>query len=84
MGIVQLGDTEVKLYLEMVETITQQPCAAFNFEFLWTSKPPEEIKKNFSKVFEKLRVDIPSYGQPRGLSLHEEDLMSLSQPLRKI
>ena len=39
LGIVQLGDTEVKLYLEMVETITQQPCAAFNFQFIWTSKP---------------------------------------------
>ena len=67
----------------MVETITQQPCAAFNFEFLWTRKLPEEIKKNFSKVFEELRVDIPSYGQPRGLSLHNEDLMSLSQASQK-
>ena len=83
LGIVQLGDTEVKLYLEMIETITQQPCAAFNFQFVWTSKLPEEIKKNFSKVFEELRVDIPSYGQPRGLSLHNEDLMSLSQASQK-
>ena len=35
LGIVQLGDTVVKLYLEMIETIKQQPCAAFNFEFLF-------------------------------------------------
>ena len=83
LGIVQLGDTEAKLYLEMVETITQQPCAAFNFQFVWTSKPPEEVKKNFSKVYAELRVDIPSYGQPRGLSLQKENVMSLSQASQK-
>ncbi len=71
------------LYLEMVETITQQPCAAFNFQFVWTSKPPEEVKKNFSKVNEELRVDIPSYGQPRGLSLQKENVMSLAQASQK-
>ncbi len=83
MGIVQLGDTEVKLYLEMIETITEQPCAAFNFQFLWEGNPPEIMKKNFSKVFEELRVDIPSYGQPRGLSLQKEDLFYLSQASKK-
>ncbi len=83
LGIVQFGNTEVKLYLEMIETITQQPCAAFNFQFLWTSNPPEGMKKNFSKVAEELRVDIPSYGQPRGLSLQNEELISLSQASQK-
>ena len=83
VGIVKLGDTEVKLYLEMIETITQQPCAAFNFKFLWTRKPSMEVKKIFSKVFEYLKVDIPSYGQTRGLSLEKEPLISLSQASQK-
>ena len=83
LGIVQLGDTEVKLYLEMIETITQQPVAAFNFQFLWTIKPSVEVKQNFSKVFEDLKVDIPSYGQTRGLSLEKEPLLSLSQASQK-
>ena len=83
MGIVKIGDTEVKLYLEMVETITQQPCAAFNFQFLWTNKPSVKVKKNFSKVFEDLKVDIPSYGQTKGLSLEKESLISLSQASQK-
>ena len=83
MGIVEIRDSEVKLYLEMIETITQQPCAAFNFQFLWTSNPPEGMKKNFSKVAEELRVDIPSYGQPRGLSLKNEELISLSEASQK-
>ncbi len=83
VGIVKLGDTEVKLYLEMIETITQQPCAAFNFHFLWTRKPSVEVKKNFSEVFEGLKVDIPSYGQTRGLSLEKEPLISLSQASQK-
>ena len=83
MGIVELGDVEVKLYLEMIETITNRPCAAFNFQFLWTSNPLEGMKKNFPRVSEELRVDIPSYGQPRGLSLEKEDLISLSQASKK-
>ena len=83
MGIVKIGDTEVNLYLEMIETITQQPCAAFNFQFLWTIKPSAELKKNFSKVFEDLKVDIPSYGQTKGLSLDKEPLISLSQASQK-
>ena len=83
MGIVKIGDTEVKLYLEMIETITRQPCAAFNFQFLWTSKPSKEVKKNFSKVFEELKVDIPSYGQTKGLSLEKEPLISFSQASQK-
>ena len=83
MGIVKIGDTEVKLYLEMIETITQQPCAAFNFQFLWTNKPSVKVKKNFSKVFEDLKVDIPSYGQTKGLSLEKESLISLSQASQK-
>ena len=82
-GIVEFGDTEVKLYLEMIETITQQPVAAFNFQFLWTIKPSVEVKQNFSKVFEDLKVDIPSYGQKRGLSLEKEPLLSLSQASQK-
>ena len=82
-GIVEFGDTEVKLYLEMIETITQQPVAAFNFQFLWTIKPSVEVKQNFSKVFEDLKVDIPSYGQTRGLSLEKEPLLSLSQASQK-
>ena len=82
-GIVEFGDTEVKLYLEMIETITQQPVAAFNFQFLWTIKPSVEVKQNFSKVFEDLKVDIPSYGQARGLSLEKEPLLSLSQASQK-
>ena len=83
MGIVKIGDTDVKLYLEMIETITQQPCAAFNFQFLWTNKPSVKVKKNFSKVFEDLKVDIPSYGQTKGLSLEKESLISLSQASQK-
>ena len=83
LGIVELGDTEVKLYLEMIESITLQPCAAFNFQFLWTSKPSVEAKKNFSKVFEDLKIDIPSYGQTRGLSLEKEPLISLNQASQK-
>ena len=67
----------------MIETITHHPCAAFNFQFLWTSKPSEEVKRNFSKVFEDLTVEIPGYGQPRGLSLEKEPLMSLSQASQK-
>ena len=82
-GIVEFADTEVKLYLEMIETITQQPVAAFNFQFLWTIKPSVEVKQNFSKVFEDLKVDIPSYGQKRGLSLEKEPLLSLSQASQK-
>ena len=83
LGVVELGDTEVKLYLEMIESITLQPCAAFNFQFLWTSKPSVEAKKNFSKVFEDLKIDIPSYGQTRGLSLEKEPLISLTQASQK-
>ena len=82
-GIVEFGDTEVKLYLEMIETITQQPVATFNFQFSWTIKPSVEVKQNFSKVFEDLKVDIPSYGQTRGLSLEKEPLLSLSQASQK-
>ena len=82
-GIVEFGDTEVKLYLEMIETITRQPVAAFNFQFLWTIKPSVEVKQNFSKVFEDLKVDIPSYGQTRGLSLEKEPILSLSQASQK-
>ena len=67
----------------MIETITQQPCAAFNFQFLWTNKPSVKVKKNFSKVFEDLKVDIPSYGQTKGLSLEKESLISLSQASQK-
>ena len=42
-----------------------------------------EVKKSFSKVFEDLKVDIPSYGQTRGLSLEKEPLISLSQASQK-
>ena len=42
-----------------------------------------EVKKNFSKVFEDLKVDIPSYGQTKGLSLEKETLISLSQASQK-
>ena len=82
-GIVEFGDTEVKLYLEMIETITHQPVAGFNFLFLCTIYPSVEVKQNFSKVFEDLKVDIPSYGQTRGLSLEKEPLLSLSQASQK-
>ena len=77
MGIVQLGDTEIKIYLEMVETITQQPCAALTFN-LYGRVNHQRGKKSFSKVFEELRVDIPSYGQPRGLSLQGRFNVSLT------
>ena len=83
MGIVELGDDEIKIYLEMIETITQLPCAAFNFQFVWIKNPSAEVKESFPEIFEELKVDIPSYGQPRGLSLEMEPLMSLSQASQK-
>mgnify|MGYP003303742691 CR=1 FL=1 len=72
LGIVQLGDTEVKLYLEMVETITQQPCGAFNFQFVWTSKPPEEVKNKIKEIPQVNEVEIEMTFDPPW----SKDLMS--------
>ena len=78
-GILDVNESSIKIYLELIETITKNPSATFNFEFSFTDNFSSNRQEKLRTNINKYKIEIPEYGTVRGLSMREEVPLSLRQ-----
>lgn len=72
-GIVELRDSNLRVYLEMLNTVSRDVAATFVAEVDFIDVAERRVLPLPSAVRsmgEKLRTEVPAHGQPRGLVLH--------------
>ena len=78
-GILGVNESCIKIYLELIETITKNPSATFNFEFSYTDNFSSNRREKLRGNINKGQMEIPEYAKARGLSMQEEAPLSLKQ-----
>ncbi len=78
-GILEVNQLSIKIYLELIETITKKASASFNFEFSFTDYFSFDRRESLNKNIKKYQIELPEYGKARGLSIKDEVPLSLSQ-----
>ncbi len=78
-GILEVNQFSIKIYLELIETITENVSATFNFEFSFNDNFSFDRRESLNKNIKKHQMELPEYGKARGLSMNDEVPLSLSQ-----
>ena len=78
-GILDINQSTIKIYLELIETITKNASATFNFEFSFTDSFSFNQREKLRTKMNELQIEMPEYGIARGLSMQKEAPMSLRQ-----
>jgi acyl-CoA thioester hydrolase len=73
-GVLEVRDFGLRVYEEMVNTVSGEPAASFIAEVEWLDEETREMKPLPAKAkaaAKQLVVDLPVHGSPRGLEIYE-------------
>ncbi|MEP5927661.1 MAG: acyl-ACP thioesterase [Nitratireductor sp.] len=73
-GVLEVRDFGLRVYEEMVSTVSGEPAASFIAEVELLDEETREVKPLPAKAKEtakKLVVELPAHGSPRGLEIYE-------------
>jgi acyl-CoA thioester hydrolase len=73
-GVLEVRDFGLRVYEEMVNTVSGEPAASFIAEVEWLDEETREMKPLPAKAkaaAKNLVVDLPVHGSPRGLEIYE-------------
>src|SRR5690606_10627266 len=73
-GVLEVRDFGLRVYEEMVNTVSGEPAASFIAEVEWLDEETRETKPLPAKAkaaAKNLVVELPVHGSPRGLEIYE-------------
>ncbi|MBO6635004.1 thioesterase family protein [Parvibaculum sp.] len=73
-GVLEVRDFGLRVYEEMVNTVSGEPAASFIAEVEWLDEETREMKPLPAKAkaaAKELVVELPVHGSPRGLEIYE-------------
>jgi acyl-CoA thioester hydrolase len=73
-GVLETRDFGLRVYEEMVNTVSGEPAASFIAEVEWLDEETREVKPLPAKAkaaAKNLVVELPVHGSPRGLEIYE-------------
>lgn len=73
-GVLETRDFGLRVYEEMVNTVSGEPAASFIAEVEWLDEETREVKPLPAKAkaaAKNLVVELPLHGSPRGLEIYE-------------
>lgn len=73
-GVLEVRDFGLRVYEEMVSTVSGEPAATFIAEVQWVDDESREVKPLPAKAkaaAQALAVELPAHGAPRGLELYD-------------